>query len=177
MHFYSMNSTVEMQSETETWYQEWFLPIRQDLERYILHLTRNKTEAKELMSALILELLIQRRFIKDLNSIKSYSMTIVRRMYFKEKSRRLTMIQTPSDEFDELFECHSNQEQQTDAGILYNAVGKLSEPLRDAIILSEIMDIPHKEIAIIQNTSIAAVKVRVFRAKQQLRKLLSGLYD
>ena len=73
MHFYSMNSTVEMQSETETWYQEWFLPIRQDLERYILHLTRNKTEAKELMSALILELLIQRRFIKDLNSIKSYS--------------------------------------------------------------------------------------------------------
>jgi hypothetical protein len=47
----------------------------------------------------------------------------------------------------------------------------LSENDKMLIILSELMELKHKEIADILNISVSNVKVSVFRAKKRLEKL------
>lgn len=55
------------------------------------------------------------------------------------------------------------------------AVGELPEELRQPLILSFYEDLPHAEIAEILNCSPKAVEMRIYRARQQLRKSLSQL--
>ena len=61
------------------------------------------------------------------------------------------------------------------AGAVRQAVAKLSEDLRTALILSEYEEHTHAEIAVITGSSIKAVEGRILRARQQLRSRLEKL--
>jgi RNA polymerase sigma-70 factor (ECF subfamily) len=63
-------------------------------------------------------------------------------------------------------------ERLADARVLYEAIDKLSEEQRQAIMLFEIMGFPVSEVARIQGSSTVAVKVRLHRARKRLRSLL-----
>lgn len=53
------------------------------------------------------------------------------------------------------------------------AVGELTEELRTPLILFEYEDISHAEIGVILNCSAKAVETRLYRARKQLRSVLS----
>jgi RNA polymerase sigma factor (sigma-70 family) len=52
------------------------------------------------------------------------------------------------------------------------AVDRLPRTLRDVIVLKEYGDLPYAEIAQVLGISVANVKVRVYRARERLAKLL-----
>ncbi len=56
--------------------------------------------------------------------------------------------------------------------IIRDALNKLTEEQREVLILSKYHDIKYKEIGEICNISETAVKARIFRAIQELRKIL-----
>ena len=59
-----------------------------------------------------------------------------------------------------------------DRVLLENAVARLPEKYRTAIILCYFQELPYQEIADILGLSLNLVKVRIFRAKRQLLEIL-----
>lgn len=55
------------------------------------------------------------------------------------------------------------------------AIAGLPAELREALVLSVYQEMPHAEIAGVLGCSAKAVETRIYRARQQLRELLSGL--
>jgi len=63
------------------------------------------------------------------------------------------------------------------AAILFQAINKLPEKQKTAFILNKIDDLTYAEIAEVMNLSISAVESILFRAKQNLQKLLGHYYE
>jgi RNA polymerase sigma-70 factor (ECF subfamily) len=57
---------------------------------------------------------------------------------------------------------------------IQNAVLALPESLRLPLILSQFQQMPYEEIATVLDLSVAAIKVRIFRARQALAEKLLG---
>ena len=67
-------------------------------------------------------------------------------------------------------------ENREKAMFLFKAMKKLPGKQRQAWILSEMENFSYKEISEILNVSLSSVESLLFRARQNLRKILSGMY-
>ncbi len=156
--------------------QEIFLKhynaIQEQLERYVLNLTRNKNDAKDIISDTILIAYQNFEQIDNKVAFLSYVFTISRRLFYQDKYKQRRVTYSSYDFFDEFINDNISQETLLDIKLLYNAIDKLNEMQREAILLAEIIGFPHKEIAKIQDTTIANIKIRIFRAKKTLKKIL-----
>ena len=63
-------------------------------------------------------------------------------------------------------------EQDLDAQFLYEAIRKLPWMYQEAVVLHFISGFSLQEIAVIQDSTLSAVKVRVMRGKMRLAKML-----
>lgn len=63
------------------------------------------------------------------------------------------------------------------AAILFLAIEKLPENQKTAFILSKVEDLSYAEISEVMNLSISSVESLLFRAKQNLQKLLLNYYN
>ncbi len=63
-----------------------------------------------------------------------------------------------------------SQEEQT--GLLLAAIAKLPEEFREALMLSEYEGLTYDEIGRILGASLSTIRIRIFRAKARLRKML-----
>ncbi len=63
-----------------------------------------------------------------------------------------------------------SQEEQT--GLLLAAIAKLPEEFREALLLSEYEGLTYDEIGHILGASLSTIRIRIFRAKARLRKML-----
>lgn len=68
-------------------------------------------------------------------------------------------------------------EQRENARYLFEAIESLQHNQKIAFILAHIEELPQKDIADIMNLSIKAVESLLQRAKVNLRKKLSGIYE
>jgi RNA polymerase sigma factor (sigma-70 family) len=69
------------------------------------------------------------------------------------------------------------KEQKELGKYLFKAINKLPESQKTAFILSKIEGLSGAEISEIMKISISSLDSLLFRAKQNLKKLLSGIYD
>lgn len=60
------------------------------------------------------------------------------------------------------------------ADMVRQALGELSPDYATAFLLKYEMDLTYKEIAVMMDTTVGALKVRVHRARKQLRTMLDG---
>lgn len=67
-------------------------------------------------------------------------------------------------------------ENKEKAAILFNAMKKLSANQHTAWTLSEIENISYKEISEIMNVSVSSVESLLFRARQNLKRILADMY-
>ncbi len=63
-----------------------------------------------------------------------------------------------------------SMEEQT--GLLLAAIAKLPDEFREALILSEYEGLSYDEIGHMMGTSLSTIRIRIFRAKAKLRKML-----
>jgi len=61
--------------------------------------------------------------------------------------------------------------------LIGDALSRLDEPLREAIILRDIEGLSYEEISEILSVSLGAVKTRIHRARMRLRKELAGFNE
>ncbi|OJW80946.1 MAG: RNA polymerase subunit sigma-70 [Bacteroidetes bacterium 46-16] len=67
-------------------------------------------------------------------------------------------------------------EKKENARMLFAAIDELPENQKVAFILSQVEEVPQKDIALIMNISIKAVESLIQRAKSNLRKKLENIY-
>ncbi|MGE5479589.1 MAG: RNA polymerase sigma factor [Chloroflexota bacterium] len=82
------------------------------------------------------------------------------------------------DTFDEIYHGSMKAPSESDVGMkqyIDKAVSMLPEALREALILREYEEYSYQEIADILGIELSLAKVRVFRARTLLRKLLKPL--
>ena len=63
------------------------------------------------------------------------------------------------------------------ATILFKAIDKLPENQKAAFLLNKIEQLSYNEVAAILQTSVAAVESLLFRAKQNLQRILANYYE
>jgi len=63
------------------------------------------------------------------------------------------------------------------SAILFKAIDKLPDTQKTAFILSKLENLSYQEISEVMKTSVSSVESLLFRAKQNLKKYLSGYYD
>lgn len=68
-------------------------------------------------------------------------------------------------------------EQSENAQALFEAIERLSENQRVAFTLHKIEGLPYEEIASVLEVSLSSVESLMFRAKQNLKKLLKKYYE
>lgn len=61
--------------------------------------------------------------------------------------------------------------------LMEEALGRLSEPLREAFVLRHLEDLPVAEVAELLGTGVSAVKMRLQRAREQLQRALAAELD
>lgn len=67
-------------------------------------------------------------------------------------------------------------EDQEKGKILFDAIAKLPEKQRAAFVLHQVEGLSYQEIAGVQMSTVSSVESLIFRAKQNLRKLLFEFY-
>lgn len=70
---------------------------------------------------------------------------------------------------------HKKLEQDERAALVQQALEKLNEEQRVAVILHRFEGLSYKEIAEVMHTSVSSVESRLFRARQNLAKLLKDV--
>ena len=154
--------------------QEQFLdlvePHKAGLLRFCRALSKTGDTAKDLASEAIL--ITYERFdsIRDKTVIKSYLYTIASRLARTE--RNIAKRNASYDEASSIEYTGASPDVLTDIHLLQEAMNKLPEKQREAIIMFEISGLSLLEIKDIQGGSLSGVKMRLSRGKEELAKLL-----
>lgn len=150
-----------------------FEPVKNNLWRYCLSISQNYNHAKDLLQETIEVAYKDFDKLQEQKSFLSRLFTIASRKNYAHK--RKAYIESVEFDDDNFFMTNKNNnpETQTDVRLLYEALDKLPIEQKEAVILFEIVDLPQKEIADIQNVSIDTVKQRIHRGKNKLKELMN----
>lgn len=143
------------------------------LQRYALSLLKNREDAKDLVQDTVLAGYQNFWRLKNDEAFLSFIFTIARRKRIDNYRKMKHVSIIDNEVFDDIIYNGTNAEDMTDIKILKEALEKLPDKLKEAIILHELIGLKIKEIAKIQETTTANVKIRLYRAKNKLRAFLS----
>ena len=107
---------------------------------------------------------------RTMTNVAAYLMKIARNLCLnvKRDSKRLLSVE------DVHLMHHDVQYENTELlGLVTTALGKLPEEFREAFVLREYDGLSYAEIADVTNTPMSTVKIRLFRARERIRKLLA----
>jgi RNA polymerase sigma-70 factor (ECF subfamily) len=99
--------------------------------------------------------------------------------HLRKKERKKWFLGSAKDDKDEpadFFHPGIAAENREKATILFKAMKKLPASQHKAWVLSELENLSYKEISEVMELSLSSVESLLFRARQNLKKLISGMY-
>lgn len=153
-------------------------PIYNDAARYCRALCskRSPDDAEDILQQSILQALEKFYSLNDESKFRSWFFTIITRVFYTSVKRNFWKRFLPLDgnervkEIPEIFNRMELLEVKTN---LNNALMRLSTKERAAILLFEVANFSVEEVRAIQNErSVSAIKSRLSRARQKLRKYI-----
>jgi RNA polymerase sigma-70 factor (ECF subfamily) len=149
---------------------------------YALVLSRNRTEAEDLVQETCLRAIRAMERLRPDSNVKSWLFTILRNIWFNQLRRWRMAAETvdldldesaPNKVADTAKDPHaiyvSNFEQQQ----VRTAIQRLSIEFREIILLREYEELSYQEIATVLECPVGTVMSRLARARSKLRDLLS----
>ena len=143
-----------------------------DLYRYAYWVCRDRVQAEELVQETYLRAWKALDSLRDANSAKSWLFTIFRREYARQFERKRLEMQDVED-LGELPGVKTTFDTSTEAFVLRRALATLSDDYREPLVLQILGGFSCEEIADMLEVSSGAVMTRLFRARKQLRELLT----
>lgn len=143
---------------------------------YCYYIIRNKEEAKDLAQEAFLKAFLNLKSLRNEKDFKYWLLRIARNSCFK-KMRRMKIEKKLIEKeekkttsiIDELIEDDRKNK-------IMNSLNKLNAKDKEIIILRDIQDFSYDEISKILKISMSSVKVRLFRARKNLKKLIEDEY-
>lgn len=156
-------------------FQREAMPFSKDLYRVAMWLTRNPTEAEDLVQETMFQAMRSFHGYELGTNCRAWLMTIMHNMNAKRLRNlgRLTMIADTEDRIAETIAFEpSIPESITDEEVL-EALREVPQHFRDVIVLSDVEDFSYKEISTILNLPMGTVMSRLHRARKLLRLRLA----
>jgi len=142
----------------------------QDVYRFSLYLSGNQTLAEDITSETFVHAFWGPSDLR-VDTVKAYLLRIARNLYRNVIARERRAVSI--DDIPEQMQSAPSPEQTTeDRQTLSNvlkAIQKLPEQQREALVLAIDRELRYEQIAAILGCSVAAVKVRIHRARLQLK--------
>lgn len=152
--------------------ERWQLPLR----AFLFRMTQNEFDANDLAQETFVRVYQNRARFRIGSKFSTWLFSIASNLA-RDRARRLKVRgATPLDQAPELVDENEpslDHEQRERIAAVRAAIAELPEDLRTAVLLSEYDDLSHAEIAEITRTTPKAVETRLYRARQQLRKILA----
>jgi len=138
---------------------------------YVRNRVRNQEDAEDLTQDVFFKLAKSNN--KDIDNLKSWVYTIAKNTitdYYRKRQ-----LETNSIEEDVYFENDSKEDAGQELSKCVGAfVNQLPEEYKEIMILSELKDIPQKEIAEKLNMNYVTVRSKIQRGRKKLKELLEG---
>ncbi|WP_052594445.1 RNA polymerase sigma factor [Aureispira sp. CCB-QB1] len=152
---------------------EWYEPIHASFIRYCSSKSLDLMPTEDLAQEAILVTLSAFDRIRDKNKLLSYMIGIVNNI-IKNHLRQKKFRATWNEQTMATIAAKVNDpEIALDIQYLYQCIHKLKDKEKEAILLFEISGFSIKEISVIQQSSSAAVKTRLHRARKTLKELVA----
>jgi len=146
-----------------------------NLRRYAMHLTRNPTDADDLVQDTIERAIRKSHQFHIGTNLRQWMVTIMRSLFVN--NTRKTKQARAYSEFQTLTGDHliaPTQQDRVEFQEFTHAFSQLSDSHRETIRLFAIEQRSHKEAAEIMGVAEATAKTRLFRAREYLRRMLDG---
>lgn len=173
---------AELKSNTVDTFKTLVETSRDMIYNLCLNYLQNREEAEDTMQEVFVTIYKTIKDFKEESSLKTYIYRITINKCLdnirKKRAKKRFGIFTSYDEEQNPDFNHPGviQENKERAEILYRYINKLPSSQKTALILYETEAMSYKEIAGIMETTTGAVESLIFRAKKNLRKMLTKYY-
>src|ERR1700730_8728832 len=135
-----------------------------DVYRFALYLSNERGEAEDITSETFVRAWTSPASI-EMATVKGYLFTIARNLFLqglRKESRRVALDQNLRDPHAGP---HAQAEQKEKLDAVLAELQRLPEASRAALLMHAVDGMPYEEIARVLDTSLAAVKVKIYRAR------------
>ncbi len=145
---------------------------------YFYRLTCVAASSEDLVQNVFQRILIYRKQFRNEGKFKSWMYSIAHNV-FLDYVRKQSRIEYSDDleKWDVLEENGLEEQilQKEQSEILENAIKQLNQEQRETLVLSRFHELKYREIAEILNVSEGTIKVRIFRAMKNLKKIYAKM--
>jgi RNA polymerase sigma-70 factor (ECF subfamily) len=167
-----LKHTFDTSAEKQQAFMLLYEPVHARLDRFVQTLVWNTHDVKDVVSETVLVAFEKFDTLREPDRFLYYLFGIASRLV-KKKQRRKKFFGLFSDEYAETIPADHNAEDLLLKKELHQALGKLNETQREAIVLFEISGFSIKEISVMQEMSESGVKSNLKRGREKLAKLLT----
>lgn len=151
---------------------QYYEPIHDRFERFCRARVYGEMEAGDLMNETLLVAFEKFDKVKSEQAFLSFLFGIAVRILSNDNKRQKLSVLSECKQ-DRVEDVNDRTEINTEVRLLHEALSKLPEHQKEALILFEISGFSIKEIAIMQDSSVDAVKQRLKRGREKLKSMLS----
>ena len=154
-------------------FSEIYKRYARDVHHFALYLSGNHALAEDLTTETFVRAFCGPADVR-VDTVKAYLFAIARNLYrdsAQRESKQRPMEEAPERADRAPLQDRAMEDRQTLSAVL-KAIQKLPDPQREALVLSVDQDLRYDQIGAILGCSVAAVKVRIHRARLQLRSEL-----
>ena len=154
-------------------YDQYYAKVR----RFILTLVRDDWVADDLIQETFLRIQQNIESLRDPSKLSSWIFRIAYNLcqdHFRQRKISRRKEETGGEEMQDLKEAliQKELEQRQMGECVQNQINLLPEPLRAVLLLFDIVELSHQEIADTLGITIENVKVRLHRARRKLQAIL-----
>ena len=161
-------------TDTQTAFLNWYQPIHGPFIRYCSSKAFGLMSTEDLAQEAILATLSAFDKIQDKEKILGYMIGVVNNIIKNQLRRQKFRADWNEELLASVTAKVKDPETALDIQYLYKCIQQLNAKEQEAILLFEISGFSIKELSEIQESSEAAVKTRLHRARKELKKQLSG---
>jgi RNA polymerase sigma-70 factor, ECF subfamily len=141
-----------------------------DVFRFALYLSGNRSDAEDITSETFVRAWAASEPIR-VATVKGYLFTIARNLFLQGLRRKARHVELHDEHVDPRAGPHAQVEWSDELREVLSELQKLPEVDRSALLMRAVDEMPYEEIARALELSLAAVKVKIHRARRALASI------
>ena len=153
-------------------FQAGLLAVTPNLRRFAMSLTRDPTAADDIVQDTMLRAWRSRDSFTLGTNLEAWAFTIMRNQFYSHHRKLFRETQDEDGAQAAKLAILPEQGSRLDLQDVRAALGRLAPVMREALVLVTIENLSYEEAATVMNCQIGTIKSRVWRAREQLARVL-----